>query len=104
MGYIFRAFYAPMPNACAVPPAFPTNVPFLFATMVKRLLREQKPDYLAVVYDVALPLSATSSSPNTKRSARPCPKISPCSFRTSAATAKPCACPSSNIPATKPTT
>src|SRR6202142_552717 len=55
MGYIFRAFYAPMPQRLRGPSGIPTNVPFLFANMVKRLLREQKPDYLAVVYDVAAP-------------------------------------------------
>src|SRR5271169_5338498 len=55
MGYIFRAFYAPMPQRLRGPNGIPTNVPFLFANMVKRLLREQKPDYLAVVYDVSAP-------------------------------------------------
>src|SRR5271168_445202 len=55
MGYIFRAFYAPMPQRLRGPNGIPTNVPFLFATMVRRLLREQKPDYLAVVYDVSAP-------------------------------------------------
>jgi DNA polymerase I len=55
MGYIFRAFYAPMPQRLRGPSGIPTNVPFLFANMVKRLLREQKPDYLAVVYDVSAP-------------------------------------------------
>lgn len=55
MGYIFRAFYAPMPQRLRNSAGTPTNVPYLFATMVKRLLREQKPDYLAVVYDVAAP-------------------------------------------------
>ena len=55
MGYIFRAFYAPMPQRLRSPGGIPTNVPFLFANMVKRLLREQKPDYLAVVYDVSAP-------------------------------------------------
>ncbi len=55
MGYIFRAFYAPMPQRLRGPNGIPTNVPFLFANMVKRLIREQKPDYLAVVYDVSAP-------------------------------------------------
>src|SRR5271155_2540498 len=55
MGYIFRAFYAPMPQRLRGPNGIPTNVPFLFANMVRRLLREQKPDYLAVVYDVSAP-------------------------------------------------
>jgi DNA polymerase I len=55
MGYIFRAFYAPMPQRLRNSAGIPTNVPYLFATMVKRLVREHKPDYLAVVYDVAAP-------------------------------------------------
>src|SRR5271156_3725002 len=55
MGYIFRAFYAPMPQRLRGPNGIPTNVPFLFANMVRRLLREQKPDYLAVVFDVSAP-------------------------------------------------
>jgi DNA polymerase-1 len=57
MGYIFRAFYAPMDRLQAQTPQgpIPTKVPYLFANMVKKLIREQKPDYLGVVFDVAAP-------------------------------------------------
>jgi DNA polymerase I len=57
MGYVFRAFYAPMDRLQAQTPTgpIPTKVPYLFAHMVKKLIREQKPDYLGVVFDVAAP-------------------------------------------------
>lgn len=55
MGYIFRAFYAPMPQRLANSKGLPTNVPFLFANMVRKLLKDWKPDYLGVVFDVSAP-------------------------------------------------
>lgn len=55
MGYIFRAFYAPMPQRLRSPQGVPTNVPYLFANMVRKLVRDWKPDYLGVVFDVAAP-------------------------------------------------
>jgi DNA polymerase I len=50
MGFVFRAFYAPMArlnNAAGVP----TKVPFLFGNMVRKLLKEEPPEYIAVVFD-----------------------------------------------------
>jgi DNA polymerase I len=57
MGYVFRAFYAPMDRLQAQTSngLIPTKVPYLFANMVRKLIREQKPDYLGVVFDVAAP-------------------------------------------------
>jgi len=55
MGYIFRAFYAPMPQRLRNAQGVPTNVPYLFANMVRKLVKDWKPDYLAVVYDVSAP-------------------------------------------------
>jgi len=54
MGYIFRAFFAPMEhlrNSAGVP----TKVPYLFCNMMRRLLKEYAPDYLAVVFDTTAP-------------------------------------------------
>jgi DNA polymerase I len=51
MGYIFRAFYAPMPQRLRSPAGVPTNVPYLFANMVRKLVKDWKPDYLGVVFD-----------------------------------------------------
>ncbi len=54
MGFVFRAFYAPM-DRLRSPSGLPTKVPYLFANMVRKLVREQQPDYLAVVFDLEKP-------------------------------------------------
>jgi DNA polymerase I len=56
MGYIFRAFYAPM-ERLQTSAGVPTKVPYLFATMMRRLLQSKNlpPDYVAVVFDVSAP-------------------------------------------------
>jgi DNA polymerase-1 len=55
MGYVFRAYFAPMERLQSG--GIPTKVPYLFATMMRRLLnnKDRRPDYLAVVYDHAAP-------------------------------------------------
>jgi DNA polymerase-1 len=55
MGYIFRAFFAPMPMRLRSASGVPTNVPYLFANMIRKLVKDWKPDYLGVVFDVAAP-------------------------------------------------
>ena len=50
MGFVFRAFFAPMGrlnNAAGIP----TKVPYLFSNMLRKLVREAQPDYIAVVFD-----------------------------------------------------
>jgi DNA polymerase-1 len=50
MGFVFRAFFAPMGrlnNAAGLP----TKVPYLFSNMLRKILKEWQPDYLAVVFD-----------------------------------------------------
>jgi len=56
MGYIFRAFFAPM-DRLQTSAGTPTKVPYLFATMMRRLLQNKdlRPDYVAVVFDAAAP-------------------------------------------------
>jgi DNA polymerase-1 len=54
MGYIFRAYYAPMERLRS-PQGLPTKVPYVFANMLRRLLKDWQPDYLAVAFDVAAP-------------------------------------------------
>jgi len=53
MGYIFRAFYVRMPQRFTNSAGVPTQVPFLFANMLRRLMKlESLPaDYLCVVFD-----------------------------------------------------
>ncbi len=56
MGYVFRAFYAPM-DRLETAAGIPTKVPYLFATMMRRLLanKDLRPDYVAVVFDSSAP-------------------------------------------------
>src|SRR5215472_14860403 len=56
MGYIFRAFYAPM-DRLQTSAGVPTKVPYLFATMMRRLLQNKdlRPNYVAVVFDSSAP-------------------------------------------------
>jgi DNA polymerase I len=56
MGYIFRAYFAPM-DRLQTSSGVPTKVPYLFATMMRRLLsnKERLPDYVAVAFDVSAP-------------------------------------------------
>jgi DNA polymerase-1 len=54
MGFIFRAYHAPMARLDS-PSGIPTKVPYLFSTMLRRLMKDWEPDYLAVVFDVSGP-------------------------------------------------
>jgi DNA polymerase-1 len=54
MAHIYRAFYAPMVRMNA-PSGLPTKVPFLFANIVRRLLKDYKPDYIGIVFDTRQP-------------------------------------------------
>ncbi|HUK30544.1 MAG TPA: DNA polymerase I [Candidatus Acidoferrum sp.] len=54
MGFIFRAFFAPMERLRS-PSGMPTKVPYLFTQMVRRLVRDYQPDYMGVAFDLAGP-------------------------------------------------
>ena len=54
MAHIYRAFYAPMVRMNA-PSGIPTKVPFLFANILRRLIKDYKPEYIAVVFDTSKP-------------------------------------------------
>ncbi|MFQ5695137.1 MAG: PIN domain-containing protein, partial [Terriglobia bacterium] len=51
MSYIFRAYHAPTPQRFASPKGVPTQAVFLFNNMLRKLLREHAPDYVAVVFE-----------------------------------------------------
>lgn len=50
MAHIYRAFYAPMMRMNG-PGGIPTKVPFLFVNIVRRVIKEYKPEFLAIVFD-----------------------------------------------------
>src|SRR2546428_5300686 len=54
MAHIYRAFYAPMLRMNA-PSGMPTKVPFLFNNILKRILRDYRPEYLGFVFDPSGP-------------------------------------------------
>jgi len=54
MAHVYRAFYAPMLRMNA-PSGIPTKVPFLFANILRRLLKDYKPEYVAIVFDTRQP-------------------------------------------------
>src|ERR1700752_581093 len=49
MAHVYRAFFAPM-NRMNAPSGIPTKVPFLFNTILRRLLNAYKPDYVGIVF------------------------------------------------------
>jgi DNA polymerase I len=51
MAHIYRAFFAPMPQRLTGPGGTPTNVPFLFGNILRRLIKEYEPKYIGIVFD-----------------------------------------------------
>jgi DNA polymerase-1 len=51
MAHIYRAFFAPMPQRLTGPGGIPTNVPFLFGNILRRLIKDYQPDYIGIVFD-----------------------------------------------------
>jgi DNA polymerase I len=54
MAHVYRAFYAPMVRMSA-PSGLPTKVPFLFANILRRLIKDYHPDYIGIVFDTRQP-------------------------------------------------
>jgi DNA polymerase I len=51
MAHIYRAFFAPMPQRLTGPDGTPTNVPFLFGNILRRLIKDYQPEYIGIVFD-----------------------------------------------------
>jgi DNA polymerase-1 len=51
MAHVYRAFFAPMPQRLTGPDGTPTNVPFLFGNILRRLIKDYEPDYIGIVFD-----------------------------------------------------
>jgi DNA polymerase-1 len=54
MGHVYRAFFAPMERLRS-PSGLPTKVPYVFANILRRLLKDYQPDYLGIVFDTKAP-------------------------------------------------
>jgi DNA polymerase I len=51
MAHVYRAFFAPMPMRLTGPNGVPTNVPYLFGNILRRLIKDYRPDYIGIVFD-----------------------------------------------------
>jgi DNA polymerase-1 len=51
MAHVYRAFFAPMPQRLTGPNGIPTNIPFLFGNILKRLIKDYEPEYVGIVFD-----------------------------------------------------
>src|SRR5215212_5646561 len=54
MSHVFRAFFAPMQNRAAplaTSQGFVTQAVYIFTNMLLKLLREEKPDYIAAIFE-----------------------------------------------------
>ena len=55
MSLLFRAFYAPMQTTLTSPSGMPTKAIYIFLRTVRKLLKDYKPDKVAVAFDTAAP-------------------------------------------------
>jgi DNA polymerase-1 len=55
MAHVYRAHFAPMQMRLRGPGGIPTNIPFLFGNILRRLLKDYQPDYIAIVFDPSGP-------------------------------------------------
>jgi DNA polymerase-1 len=51
MAHVYRAHFAPMPMRLRGPGGIPTNIPYLFGNILRRLIKDYKPDYVGIVFD-----------------------------------------------------
>jgi DNA polymerase I len=55
MAHVYRAHFAPMPMRLRGPGGIPTNIPYLFGNILRRLIKDYKPDYIGIVFDPSGP-------------------------------------------------
>lgn len=55
MSLVFRAFYAPMQMALVSPQGAPTKAIYIFIRTLRKLLKDHRPEYAAVAFDLAAP-------------------------------------------------
>jgi DNA polymerase I len=55
MSLLFRAFYAPMQTALTSPSGMPTKAVYIFLRTIRKLLKDYKPEKVAVAFDTSAP-------------------------------------------------
>ncbi len=69
----YRAFYATQRSPLAAPDGFPTGTIQVLLNMVQRLIREQRPDYLAIAFDAPGKTFRHERYPRYKERRKPTP-------------------------------
>ena len=105
---MYRAFHAPIrtrkARCCETRAGIPTNAVYIFVTMLRKLLKEHEPEFIAASFDLPGRTFRDDLAADYKaQPQRRCPTISPARSRSSIAPAKRSACRSSRRNATKPT-
>ncbi|MHC4799339.1 MAG: 5'-3' exonuclease H3TH domain-containing protein, partial [Planctomycetota bacterium] len=73
LSQIFRSYYAPF-QALSSPSGEPTRATYVFTNMLLQLIREQKPDYLAMAMDSAEEVFRLEVDPEYKANREPPPE------------------------------
>jgi DNA polymerase-1 len=55
MSLVFRAFHAPMQMELRSPGGMPTKAIYIFVRTLRKVLKDQKPDYVGVAFDLSAP-------------------------------------------------
>jgi DNA polymerase-1 len=55
MSLVFRAFFAPMQMALVSPSGMPTKAIYIFVRTLRKMLKDHRPDHVAVAFDLAAP-------------------------------------------------
>ncbi len=55
MSLVFRAFHAPMQMELRSPGGMPTKAIYIFIRTLRKILKDQRPDYVGVTFDLAAP-------------------------------------------------
>lgn len=55
MSLVFRAFFAPMQFALVSPGGMPTKATYIYVRTLRKILRECRPDYAGVAFDLSAP-------------------------------------------------
>jgi DNA polymerase I len=55
MNLVFRAFFAPMQTALVSPAGLPTKATYIFVRTLRKILKDYRPEHVAVVFDLAAP-------------------------------------------------
>src|SRR5579884_2088198 len=55
MSLVFRAYFAPMQVPLVSPQGVPTQATYIFVRILRKLLEEHQPGYVAAVFDLSAP-------------------------------------------------